>query len=87
MQKIKTLIFDFGDVFINLDKIGAMQNALDLFQLKTFENDMIAANIQFETGGTFAAYLSPSVALAAGVVRLDGKWLITRGHALTVIAS
>ncbi len=50
MQKIKTLIFDFGDVFINLDKIGAMQNALDLFQLKTFENDMIAANIQFEIG-------------------------------------
>ena len=29
MRKIKTLIFDFGDVFINLDKPGAMQNALN----------------------------------------------------------
>ncbi|RZW48000.1 MAG: HAD family phosphatase, partial [Flavobacteriaceae bacterium] len=28
---IKALIFDFGDVFINLDKQGAMDHALDLF--------------------------------------------------------
>ena len=41
---IKTLIFDFGDVFINLDKSGAMQNALDLFGLKNFDADMIAIN-------------------------------------------
>ncbi|WP_299365836.1 HAD family phosphatase [Winogradskyella sp.] len=47
---IKTLIFDFGDVFINLDKLGAMQNALKLFELKTFEEDMIATNIQYEIG-------------------------------------
>jgi putative hydrolase of the HAD superfamily len=47
---IKTLIFDFGDVFINLDKLGAMQNALELFGLNTFEEDMIAANIQYEIG-------------------------------------
>ena len=47
---IKTLIFDFGDVFINLDKHGAMKNALDLFGLETFEDDMIATNIQYEIG-------------------------------------
>lgn len=47
---IKTLIFDFGDVFINLDKQGAMQNALNLFDLETFEEDMIAINIQYEIG-------------------------------------
>jgi putative hydrolase of the HAD superfamily len=47
---IKTLIFDFGDVFINLDKQGAMQNALSLFGLDTFEADMIATNIQYEIG-------------------------------------
>lgn len=47
---IKTLIFDFGDVFINLDKQGAMQNALDLFNLEVFEEDMIATNIQYEIG-------------------------------------
>jgi putative hydrolase of the HAD superfamily len=50
MQKIKTLIFDFGDVFINLDKEGAMQNALNLFQLDSFDADMIETNIQFEIG-------------------------------------
>ncbi len=47
---IKTLIFDFGDVFINLDKQGALQNALDLFDLDTFEDDMLATNIQYEIG-------------------------------------
>ncbi len=50
MQKIKTLIFDFGDVFINLDKQGAMQNALNLFNLDTFDDDMNAINIQYEIG-------------------------------------
>lgn len=47
---IKTLIFDFGDVFINLDKEGAMQNALNLFNLDTFEEDMVLTNIQYEIG-------------------------------------
>ena len=50
MQKIKTLIFDFGDVFINLDKQGAMKRALNLFSLETLESDMLATNIQFEIG-------------------------------------
>lgn len=47
---IKTLIFDFGDVFINLDKPGAMQNALDVFKLETFEADMIKTNELYEVG-------------------------------------
>lgn len=47
---IKTLIFDFGDVFINLDKEGAMQNALHLFKMVVFDEDMIDANIQYEIG-------------------------------------
>jgi FMN phosphatase YigB (HAD superfamily) len=47
---IKTLIFDFGDVFINLDKQGAVKNALNLFGLETFEDDMIATNILYEIG-------------------------------------
>ena len=50
MQKINTLIFDFGDVFINLDKQGAMQNALNLFKLDTLEADMILNNMLFEVG-------------------------------------
>ncbi|WP_417200402.1 HAD family hydrolase [Bizionia sp.] len=47
---IKTLIFDFGDVFINLDKVGAMQNALNLFQLKEFSPEMIVCNEAYEQG-------------------------------------
>jgi len=47
---IKTLIFDFGDVFINLDKVGALQNALNLFQLKEFSPEMIACNEAYEQG-------------------------------------
>jgi len=47
---IDTLIFDFGDVFINLDKEGAIQNALNLFKLDTFEEDMTTTNILYEIG-------------------------------------
>lgn len=47
---IKTIIFDFGDVFINLDKIGAMSNALELFEMDTFSEEMIAFNSLYEQG-------------------------------------
>ena len=47
---IKALIFDFGDVFINLDKKGAMENALNLFEITSFKEDMIHTNIQYEIG-------------------------------------
>ena len=47
---IKTLIFDFGDVFINLDKQGAMKNALELFELDTFSEEMQAFNTFYEQG-------------------------------------
>lgn len=50
MKKIKTLIFDFGDVFINLDKNGAIENALNLFQRDTFDPDIIETNMQYEIG-------------------------------------
>ncbi len=47
---IKTLLFDFGDIFINLDKEGAMQNALDLFELNDFSEEMVAFNSFYEQG-------------------------------------
>lgn len=50
MKKIKTLIFDFGDVFINLDKKGAMENALNLFRMETFDTGIIETNMQYEMG-------------------------------------
>lgn len=50
MSTIKTIIFDFGDVFINLDKAGAMKNALDLFELDELSEDLIAINTLYEQG-------------------------------------
>lgn len=50
MSTIKTIIFDFGDVFINLDKAGALQNALTLFELNELPEDLIAINTLYEQG-------------------------------------
>ena len=47
---IKNLIFDFGDVFLDLDKTGAMNNALNLFQIDALTDEMIDINCQFEKG-------------------------------------
>ena len=47
---IKTIIFDFGDVFINLDKEGALQHALNLFKTDSFSKNMIEINHFYEKG-------------------------------------
>ena len=47
---IKTLIFDFGDVFLDLDKSGAMQNALDVFGIDALTDEMITVNCNYERG-------------------------------------
>ena len=47
---IKTLIFDFGDVFINLDKAGAMANAIQLFKINEFSEELFKVNNSYEVG-------------------------------------
>ncbi|MBQ0767860.1 MAG: HAD family phosphatase [Bizionia sp.] len=47
---IKTLIFDFGDVFINLDKEGAMANALEVFKIEELPEELVAMNALYEQG-------------------------------------
>ena len=47
---IKTIIFDFGDVFINLDKEAVKQYALTLFKTDTLSDEMIVANNLYEQG-------------------------------------
>ena len=47
---INTLIFDFGDVFINLDKQGAHLNALKLMQTDKVPQVVLNINQQYETG-------------------------------------
>lgn len=46
---INTIIFDFGDIFINLDKQATM-DALQKLGLSKWNEDLDHLNIQFETG-------------------------------------
>ncbi|GGK15152.1 haloacid dehalogenase [Yeosuana aromativorans] len=47
---IKNLVFDFGNVFLNIDIDGAIQNTLNVLKLKEFPEDMIAVNSLYEQG-------------------------------------
>ena len=47
---IKNIIFDFGDVFINLDKKGALEKALHMFEADTVPEEINAINIVYEQG-------------------------------------
>lgn len=47
---IKNVVFDFGNVFINLDIDGAIKNALNIFKLKHFPEEMVAVNSLYEQG-------------------------------------
>lgn len=49
---IKNLIFDFGDVFINLDKKAALTNALNLFEIDSLSDEIHAVNALYEQGLT-----------------------------------
>lgn len=47
---IKNIIFDFGDVFLDLDKEGAMKNALELFKIDGLTEEMVSVNCLYEQG-------------------------------------
>ena len=47
---IENIIFDFGDIFINLDKIGAMSKTIELFEIKELTPEMIQVNMDYEKG-------------------------------------
>jgi putative hydrolase of the HAD superfamily len=47
---IKTIIFDFGNVFINLDIEGAHKHALETFNIEMLSEEMIAFNSFYEQG-------------------------------------
>jgi len=50
MSKIKTIIFDFGDVFINLDKVATSKNFLKLGVSKNFKSEMHNTLLDYERG-------------------------------------
>lgn len=47
---IKTIIFDFGNVFINLDIEGALKKMFDTLKIDAFSEEMIAFNSFYEQG-------------------------------------
>ncbi len=47
---IKTIIFDFGNVFINLDIEAHIQNALKAYEIEAFSEEMSAFNSFYEQG-------------------------------------
>lgn len=47
---IKTIIFDFGNVFINLDIEGAQKKAFETFQITTLSEEMSGFNSFYEQG-------------------------------------
>ncbi len=46
---IKTIIFDFGDVFLDLDK-AATKRELEKMEISEFSEEMIEKNLQYEKG-------------------------------------
>ena len=49
MKPIKNIIFDFGDVFLNLDK-PSTQKHLEEFGISEFDHETIAVNKKYEKG-------------------------------------
>lgn len=47
---IKTIIFDFGNVFINLDIEGAIKHTFNEFKIDAFSEEMTAFNSFYEQG-------------------------------------
>jgi len=47
---IKTIIFDFGNVFINLDIEGAIKHTFDKFKITFFSEEIHAFNALYEQG-------------------------------------
>ena len=47
---INTIIFDFGNVFINLDIPGAQKHALETFNIESLSEEMVAFNSFYEQG-------------------------------------
>lgn len=47
---INTIIFDFGNIFINLDIEGAIKLSFDKFEIDSFSEEIIAFNSFYEQG-------------------------------------
>lgn len=47
---IKAIIFDFGNIFINLDIEGAIKHAFEKFNIYSFSEELLAFNSLYEQG-------------------------------------
>ena len=47
---IKNIVFDFGNIFLNLDLEGALNNSLKVLKLKSLPEEVTAVNVLYEQG-------------------------------------
>ena len=47
---IKNIVFDFGNIFLNLDLEGALNNSLKILKLKSLPEEVTAVNVLYEQG-------------------------------------
>ncbi len=47
---IKNIVFDFGNIFLNLDLEGAFNNSLKILKIKNIPEEMTAVNSLYEQG-------------------------------------
>ena len=57
---IKALIFDFGNVFINLDIEKAKKDTFALLNIDSFSDEMMATNQLYEKGNSFKIAVLPA---------------------------
>lgn len=67
---IKNIIFDFGDIFINLDKIG-LHNSLQSLGLKEWNVDLNALNETYEKGNCSEEFFLSGIQKNTSNKRLD----------------
>ena len=67
---IKNIIFDFGDIFINLDKEG-LQNALQSLGIKEWNADLNELNESFEKGLCSEEYFLSGIQKHTSAKNLD----------------
>lgn len=51
---IKTIIFDFGDIFINLDKPATLRE-MERYQINKFSESIMKCNLEYEKGNITSA--------------------------------
>lgn len=78
---IKTIIFDFGDIFINLDKPATLRE-MEKHQVSNFSDSIIHCNLEYEKGNITSSEFLRAYTSEYG--HLGDKEIITSWNAILV---